>query len=201
MASERFEWVGGDACLDFTNTVSWNRSGLREERLAAYPDLVAWAAEAGLLGSPGRLRARALRQPRVAAAALARAHRLRALLHGVFLDVARGKRPTPSRLQTFNSALVNALGRLGVARRRGRLAWAWTDVALDLERPLRQVVWSAAGLLTSDDLAHVRTCANQDCGWLFLDRSRRRNRRWCDMSQCGSRDKARRYYRRKRGQR
>jgi predicted RNA-binding Zn ribbon-like protein len=34
---------------------------------------------------------------------------------------------------------------------------------------------------------------------LFLDRSRRHNRRWCDMLVCGSRAKARAYYARRRG--
>jgi predicted RNA-binding Zn ribbon-like protein len=59
------------------------------------------------------------------------------------------------------------------------------------------VAWSAARLLTSAEVARVRTCANEDWGWLFVDRSRRGNRRWCDMGECGSRDKARRYYVRK----
>jgi predicted RNA-binding Zn ribbon-like protein len=39
------------------------------------------------------------------------------------------------------------------------------------------------------------------CGWLFVDRSRNGNRRWCDMRTCGSRDKMRRYYRSKRSTR
>jgi len=32
--------------------------------------------------------------------------------------------------------------------------------------------------------------------WLFLDRSRNRSRRWCDMKTCGNREKARRHYQR-----
>lgn len=48
--------------------------------------------------------------------------------------------------------------------------------------------------------ARLRTCANLDCGWLFIDRSRNHSRVWCDMGSCGSRAKMSRY-RRRRGSR
>jgi hypothetical protein len=50
-----------------------------------------------------------------------------------------------------------------------------------------------ADLLTSPDVARVRECDASNCAWLFLDRSKNRTRRWCDMKVCGNRDKARRY--------
>jgi predicted RNA-binding Zn ribbon-like protein len=49
----------------------------------------------------------------------------------------------------------------------------------------------------NDELGKVKKCADTDCGWLFLDMSRNRSRRWCDMKSCGNRAKARRYYKRK----
>jgi predicted RNA-binding Zn ribbon-like protein len=36
-------------------------------------------------------------------------------------------------------------------------------------------------------------CRADDCGWLFVDASRNRSRRWCDMSECGNRAKAQRF--------
>lgn len=45
--------------------------------------------------------------------------------------------------------------------------------------------------------ARLRTCANPDCGWLFIDHSRNHSRVWCDMGSCGSRAKMSRYRRRK----
>jgi predicted RNA-binding Zn ribbon-like protein len=56
------------------------------------------------------------------------------------------------------------------------------------------VARSAADLLTSQEQSRVRECAASDCGWLFLDLSRNRSRRWCDMETCGNRTKARRHY-------
>jgi hypothetical protein len=43
-------------------------------------------------------------------------------------------------------------------------------------------------------LDRVRRCANPECGWLFLDDSRAGKRRWCSMSSCGNRARARRHY-------
>ncbi|MGI9025541.1 MAG: CGNR zinc finger domain-containing protein [Burkholderiaceae bacterium] len=56
------------------------------------------------------------------------------------------------------------------------------------------VTLDAADLLTADNHDRLRTCPS--CEWLFEDRTRNAQRRWCDMADCGSRDKARRYYQR-----
>jgi predicted RNA-binding Zn ribbon-like protein len=68
----------------------------------------------------------------------------------------------------------------------------------ELDWMLKPVVRSAAELLTSDELTRVKECADdKGCGWLFLDKSRNRSRRWCDMKDCGNRAKAKRFYERK----
>jgi predicted RNA-binding Zn ribbon-like protein len=55
---------------------------------------------------------------------------------------------------------------------------------------------AAVELLTSEDIMRVRTCADETCAWLFLDRTKNQRRRWCDMKTCGNRVKARRHYER-----
>jgi predicted RNA-binding Zn ribbon-like protein len=52
--------------------------------------------------------------------------------------------------------------------------------------------------LVRDHPGRVRECASDACPALFLDLSRNRSRRWCSMDLCGSREKARAYYRRRR---
>src|SRR5438128_575343 len=39
----------------------------------------------------------------------------------------------------------------------------------------------------------LRPCADTSCAWLFMDTTRNRTRRWCDMKSCGNRDKVRRF--------
>ena len=61
------------------------------------------------------------------------------------------------------------------------------------------VARAAAELLTAEERVLVRQCGGDPCGWLFLDRSRKHNRRWCSMADCGNRAKARRWRRRTKG--
>lgn len=63
----------------------------------------------------------------------------------------------------------------------------------DLSLPLCAVLRSAAGILNSGSQARVRRCADESCGRLFIDESRNRSRRWCDMASCGNLAKVRRY--------
>jgi len=44
-----------------------------------------------------------------------------------------------------------------------------------------------------------KCCELPTCGWAFYDATRSRTKRWCSMKTCGSRHKAREYYKRKRG--
>jgi predicted RNA-binding Zn ribbon-like protein len=59
------------------------------------------------------------------------------------------------------------------------------------------VARSAAELLTSRELSGLRECAGYDCGRLFMDGTKNRSRRWCDMASCGNRAKGRRHYERR----
>ncbi len=44
----------------------------------------------------------------------------------------------------------------------------------------------------------LKVCQNQLCEWAFYDQSRNQSHRWCSMTACGSRQKARRYRERQR---
>jgi predicted RNA-binding Zn ribbon-like protein len=90
------------------------------------------------------------------------------------------------------------MGQAGVVPTGSRFEWEWPGVALDLDRVTWWVARSAAELLTSKNLTFVRECASYDCGWLFLDTTKNRSRRWCDMRTCGNRAKSRRHYERRR---
>jgi predicted RNA-binding Zn ribbon-like protein len=68
----------------------------------------------------------------------------------------------------------------------------------DVLLPLHLVARAVADLLTSPRLSRVGRCEGVgNCGWLFLDTTKNRSRRWCSMEGCGSRAKMRRYYARR----
>ena len=201
-AAPAFDLGGGAPCLDLANTVSGRGRGAPVDRLAGYPDLIAWGVQGGLVDgeTAAGLGRAAARRPAAAAAALGRARALREALFRLFAAAAAGRRPAPGDLAALNRALTAALPRLRLEDGGGApYRWRWQgDGAAEpaLDRVLWPVARSAAELLTSGDLAAVRECAAPDCRWLFLDRSRNRSRRWCAMATCGNRSKARRHYRR-----
>jgi predicted RNA-binding Zn ribbon-like protein len=45
--------------------------------------------------------------------------------------------------------------------------------------------------------SRLKVCPGDHCGWAFYDHSRNRTGRWCSMSVCGGRVKAKRHYRRR----
>jgi predicted RNA-binding Zn ribbon-like protein len=78
------------------------------------------------------------------------------------------------------------------------LAWTWADEAERLDSPLWPIARQAAELLVTEQRRRVHECAADDCRWLFLDTSKNRSRRWCDMKSCGNRAKVRSFYERQR---
>ncbi len=198
-----FELSGGRLCLDFVNTLDERPAEVPKERLRSYADLVAWGEQAGALpaASARRLRAEARRRPDAAVAVLRRGRELRETLFALFSALAAGRAAPEAALDTLNRALPDALARLRL-RRQGRLyAWELEDGDDRLDRMLWPVARSAAELLVSPERERVRECASEICAWLFLDTTRNRSRRWCDMTVCGNRDKVRRFYARRRGRR
>jgi predicted RNA-binding Zn ribbon-like protein len=194
-----FDFSGGSLSLDFVNTVG-DRPRREAEQLTWYGDLVTWGRQAGVLTPEEHtlLVDEAGRRIGQARKAFDRAIELRETLYRLFSAVAAEDRPDREDIETLNDTLSLALRHARITSGDDRYEWHWAGPADALDRMLWPVAGAAAELLTSDELPLVRECASDTCSWLFLDRSRNRSRRWCDMSTCGNRAKARRHYRRKR---
>ena len=54
-------------------------------------------------------------------------------------------------------------------------------------------------LAATERLDRLRMCASEECHWVFFDRSKPANRRWCNSAVCGNRQKTRAYRARRRG--
>jgi predicted RNA-binding Zn ribbon-like protein len=197
---ETFNPKTAKLCLDFANTMDWHASDHPHETLNSYTDLISWAERAGFLTDreTRQLSQEAARRPADAAAVLERAVALREAIYRFFSAVAEGRSPEGGDLTVLNVALSEALSRLQIIRVGDGFAWEWTGEEAALDRVVWPLARSAGDLLTSEKLSRVGVCADdRGCGWLFLDMSRNRSRRWCDMKDCGNRAKARRHYFRK----
>jgi predicted RNA-binding Zn ribbon-like protein len=189
---------GGRLSLGVVNTVLWRRSNAPVERLTSYEDLVTYVARAGWLTDPDALGREASAHPRKARAALARAIDLRENLYDLFSDVAAGDTPAPSRMRVLNGALATAMAQVELVRSdEGGFDARWRP-ADDLDLPLWQTAASAGQVLASDDLDRLKQCPGEKCGWVFIDVSSNRSRRWCDSTMCGNRARVRAHYKRSR---
>ncbi|WP_238360952.1 CGNR zinc finger domain-containing protein [Iningainema tapete] len=193
----RLKRVGGGLCLDFVNTVDRETNGYVNEWLNDFADLVMWEQLAQILTTQQakHLLAQAKLYPNHAQATFHQAIRLREVLYRIFSAFCADRSPQPEDLEQFNTMLTQTYTHSKLVFTGNGFAWSWTDCD-HLEQVLWQVMRSATDLLTDPNLNRVRECAGTDCGWVFLDMSRNRSRRWCDMEECGNRAKARRHYER-----
>ncbi|MFO7322062.1 MAG: ABATE domain-containing protein [Chloroflexota bacterium] len=190
---------GGSLPLDFVNTVSDRVHLLATEYLRSYADLLNWSVYAGALDEQQAepLRAVAAQKPDEACRVLKQALELRDRLHTIFSAVAAGERPDETDLEALNAVVAAAAARRMLVVEGDGFAWRWSLPADALEQMLWIVAYEAAELLASPLRSRVRVCPAPDgCGWLFLDMSKNRSRRWCSMETCGNQAKARRHYRR-----
>jgi predicted RNA-binding Zn ribbon-like protein len=193
--------LGGRLCLDFTNTVHRRYPTMGDSFINSYTDLVNWSVFAGVLDESEAITLRrvAVSQPDEASRTYEQALNLRESIYRLFSAIANGRTPDELDLAMLNDALANGLGNLELARDGDHFHWQWAGNPQALDRMLWAVARSAADLLTSDLLRRVRECPDPDgCGWLFVDTSKNRSRRWCSMEGCGNVAKARRHYQRQR---
>jgi predicted RNA-binding Zn ribbon-like protein len=214
-----YSTTGGHLCLDFCNTVNGRHEievashklpthhlvtpGTEmlynsEELIESYTDLVEFGRQMGIVSDDEAriLQAEALRRPTEAAFTLAQARALREALYRIFSAYHDGQTPWGEDVERLNLALAEAMWHARLVAGEQRFRWDWVADPLALDRLLWPIARSAADLLTSAELSRVRECEGETCGWLFMDTSKNRSRRWCSMEDCGNRAKAKRHYRR-----
>ncbi|WP_378281491.1 CGNR zinc finger domain-containing protein [Actinomadura rugatobispora] len=168
-----FTFVSGDAALDLAGTVRYRRHE-RCELLTGPAEAARWTVAAGLLDAP----------PHAGAADLAAAVALREAIYRAATAVLRGEHPAAADRDAINDAAarppvtVRLTAEGGVARTG------------DMAAALAEVARAAVHLLTEPLASAIKECQDPRCTRLYVDHSRRRSRRWCDMRECGNRAKA-----------
>jgi predicted RNA-binding Zn ribbon-like protein len=95
------------------------------------------------------------------------------------------------------TALRGAIDRLGFTVRAGADARLEVASASPAGRALAPLVGTLMAAQADGSWARVKACARDSCRWLFHDTTRNHSRTWCTSTTCGSREKAKRAYRRK----
>jgi predicted RNA-binding Zn ribbon-like protein len=187
---------GGLLCLDFVNTVQTRKKLPSHEYLPDYPSFLEWCVKVNI-SSKNEIdvfNSIAVHSPAKAITAYHHILIAREILYKFFSAKAAGNDIADDVLEEFNKFLAESLSHIGFHNNVKGPHQIWINEQDDLVAPLWKVLKSAYDILTADESKYVKECPA--CGWLFLDRSRTHTRRWCNPLECGSVDKATRYYHR-----
>jgi predicted RNA-binding Zn ribbon-like protein len=182
--------VGGHLALDFCNTAGEHLAERPDELLRDWESFLRWATQVSLIGPKSY--SELLNHPEQLGGII----QLREAIYRVGLAIAIA-RPISKRDVAFLRSCADVpRPEIEFSGNAGQ----WRPTPSHASEQLSAVLANEAlSLLCSPKAGRVGICEGGNCGWLFLDESRGKRRRWCDMSDCGSRAKARRYYEKHKG--
>jgi predicted RNA-binding Zn ribbon-like protein len=181
--------LAGRVSLDFANTVSGQGTRFEIDHMINVDAFNLWLRHVGLLKGPDVFSDQSDNSPAALRSVLA----LRDTINGIGTSLVNGSAPAEDDLAALCRTAGKGLPHLRLERRdHSGFAWSAPSVAA-LEAPLARLALDAIDILRFSDLSRLRRCQGEDCGWLFLDTSKNGKRRWCDMTVCGNRAKARRH--------
>jgi predicted RNA-binding Zn ribbon-like protein len=196
--SER-DFVGGDAALDFVNTVT-GRDELPRDWLDSYERMLAWATRAQLL--PERnlkaLKKRARHSPSAAGSALARAKVLRESSFALVSSLVTRAVPPKAAFELLERHWVAGTEAHELRLEDSRVVIKVRSDATDLDLVAALVAYRMIEHVLAAPTDRLRMCQGRNCSWVFFDSSKAGGRRWCDMAVCGNAAKSRRFYARSR---
>lgn len=189
---------GGCPVFDFTNTISNRNDPDYFDYLTTYDDFIQWTDKIGLLpkGKLQAIVAFSKRHARKSADTMKMVIETREVIFKLFSSLVQHRKADREALDALNSFLSEALSNMRIEIGRAEVATSFrvSDKTI-LKEPLYILIKNAFDILSTQSFERIKECPT--CKWLFLDTTKNGKRRWCNMQVCGSNDKARRYYHRK----
>jgi predicted RNA-binding Zn ribbon-like protein len=174
--------VGGHVALDLVNSDVFAQDDRSVDVLRSPAEFRAWCASNAV---PVPRSAEAVDAP----ALTAQAARLRAAMRAVVEAIAAARTVPPDALTTLRSMYVDAVARSAPVLDGGRLRWE--QDATTSSAAVAHLTVAAVDLLREGPTDRIKVCPS--CGFVFLDLTKNRSRRWCSMEDCGKQEKMRRY--------
>jgi predicted RNA-binding Zn ribbon-like protein len=187
---------GGLLCLNFVNTVQTRKKPVYHEYLPNYDAFLQWCLKVKI-ATPQEVETYEKIVRETPASAITAYHHIanaRNVLYQFFSARADARPIENETLDSFNQLLSEALKNIGFQNSKDGPKQVWLNPENNIVAPLWKVMKSAYDILSVPEAKYVKECSA--CGWLFLDKSRTHTRRWCNPLECGSVDKATRYYHR-----
>jgi len=103
--------------------------------------------------------------------------------------------------KNFDTRTMKRFGELtGKAHLHRRLKRSSTDVKFEFvglpagERAISEFALLVEDILVTAELDRIKKCEGEDCDQLFIDESKNKSKKWCDMAHCGMLRKSKTFY-------
>ncbi len=183
--------IAGNVGLDFCNTAGEHLAPEPDEFLIDSETFLRWCMQVGIIGS--EIYRKLVRNPFTVKSII----ELREAIYRVALAIARDKPVVQEDLRLIEKRANGA--KPEIVREADGLRWK-PDPLRGCEQLCSLLAGEALLLFCSPMASRIGVCDGGLCGWVFVDDSRGKRRRWCDMNDCGSRAKAKRFYTRRKGE-
>jgi len=103
--------------------------------------------------------------------------------------------------KNFDTRTMKRFGELtGKAHQHRRLKPSTSEIEFELvgltgmQRKVSEFALQVEEILVTVELARVKKCEGEECEALFIDESKNKSRKWCDMAHCGMLRKSKVFY-------
>ena len=103
--------------------------------------------------------------------------------------------------KNFDTRTMKRFGELtGKAHQHRRLMPSTKEISFQLvglsgsARKISEFALQVEEILVTVELTRVKKCEGEDCESLFIDESKNKSRKWCDMAHCGMLRKSKVFY-------
>jgi len=165
--------------VDLVNSEEWDTYGERTDHLS------------GPVWVPFFLRQWRFAKPSRTARPIRKLKTLRAALRKSCEALSAGRRVPPAEMRVLNQAL-NVTGKRQLFERQNGLRLEFVPARSGWDSILAETARSFAETLAGGEPRRIKICRNDDCRWVFYDRTKGRTRCWCSDKSCGNRERVRR---------
>ena len=188
--SGTYKLVGEEISFDLINTISWPGTEWEHDWLDQPENFILWAVATGIIKN-SKAKLFAAKPKTWLTKEIKYVYSIRHELVKTLTPLAFNKNPSEDSIKKLNTLIHQINDHRSIDFKTHK--WVWKD-PLSFKEILAPVIWNAGEVLTEKEHARIRHCPS--CNWIFYDNTKNSSRRWCDMNDCGSRDKSLRYYHR-----
>jgi predicted RNA-binding Zn ribbon-like protein len=192
----KFFWIANNLALDLANTLAVDENGRELELLVTFDDLLAWVVESGQAPESAAIRVRDILNTGQKKKMVELAIGFRSEMKAMAKALAASKPVPRSVIIRINELLREKEGHFELIQTATGYEQKFQVKINNVTDFLLPIAEAAMDLLCYGDPARVKKCEGTDCVLYFYDTSKPGHRRWCSMTACGNRAKAKAFYQR-----